>query len=110
MKRYWKRKWVEALQSGKFRQGRSLLRRTTPSGLRHCCLGVLASLPAKAAWTKSSDYDHEKSWTIDGKDDILSTPLLEKFGLSEKEQKTLTVMNDDGKRFSTIARWIEDNL
>lgn len=33
-------KWVEALESGDWQQGREYLERETAYGLQHCCLGV----------------------------------------------------------------------
>lgn len=48
-----KKKWVAALRSGEYEQGRELLR----EGNRFCCLGVLCDLHAKQtkrAWEGSS--------------------------------------------------------
>ena len=39
-----KQKWVEALRSGKFKQGRCHLKWEADDGMRHCCLGVLCEL------------------------------------------------------------------
>lgn len=42
------RRWVTALRSGEYTQGRSALRREYPSGrVEHCCLGVLTDLAIK---------------------------------------------------------------
>ena len=39
------RRWVRALRSGKYKQGRSYLKQKTAKGdLRYCCLGVLCEL------------------------------------------------------------------
>lgn len=36
--------WALALESGKYRQGRSFLRQRGRSGVEHCCLGVLCEI------------------------------------------------------------------
>lgn len=42
------RRWVTALRSGEYTQGRGALRREYPSGkIEHCCLGVLTDLAIK---------------------------------------------------------------
>lgn len=47
-----KQKWVEALRSGEYEQGRDFLNK----GGKFCCLGVLTDLYLK---------EHEKEWKID---------------------------------------------
>jgi hypothetical protein len=39
-----KQRWVNALRSGRYKQGRGALRRITGSGEEYCCLGVLCQL------------------------------------------------------------------
>ena len=80
-----KRKWVEALRSGKFTQ----LRGGFQDGKNHCCLAVLGA-------TISSN-----------------TPFPDdnKIGLSARERTNLIRMNDDqGKSFAEIADYIEEHL
>lgn len=48
MKKSIKKKWVAALRSGDYKQGRGRLRRHTPEGDVFCCLGVLCNLHAQA--------------------------------------------------------------
>lgn len=62
MKASIKKKWLEALRSGKYQQGRGQLK---CMGERYCCLGVLTDLylkekPKKRAWfgeLKGADKD-----------------------------------------------------
>lgn len=38
------KRWVEALRSGKFKQGKHRLANETPDGRNYCCLGVLCEI------------------------------------------------------------------
>lgn len=49
MNRELKTKWLEALRSGKYKQGRSALRTIQDE---FCCLGVLCDIVAPDAWSK----------------------------------------------------------
>lgn len=96
-----KTKWVKSLRSGKYKQGKLLLRSTDD---KFCCLGVLCTVLDKTKWLRSSDgpvYEY-MGWTS-----VLKEKLRKKIGLSEKIQDALIEMNDSGKRFSTIANFIE---
>jgi len=42
-----KQKWISALKSGKFKQGRGKLRYGNQNGTYHCCLGVLSEIAVK---------------------------------------------------------------
>ena len=109
MKRYWKKKWLAALRSGEYKQGRGVLRRRRRGVDRYCCLGVLADLAAPKKWGES----HGKSEAFGhGGSSVgrLRAPFRERLGMSHKHQETLINMNDSGKRFPTIAKWIEENL
>lgn len=92
-----KKRWVKALLSGKYKQGQGYLRQYNPETdeLRFCCLGVLRDIitPSSRA----------------------TTPMMSKFhtkqcGLSSDAQETLADLNDDGWSFKRIAAWIEKNL
>lgn len=73
-----KKKWVEALTSGKYQQAKSRLK--DHSGF--CCLGVLRDV--------NDPYDNEQ----DEIDEILSTEQLKQFGLTDKIQRELAALND----------------
>lgn len=44
MKKDIAKKWVKALRSGKYKQGKHALKTETKHGTQHCCLGVLCEL------------------------------------------------------------------
>lgn len=55
-----KAQWITALTDGSFRQGAGQLKVKPGVGVRHCCLGVLCELHAKAKklkWQKSKSCD-----------------------------------------------------
>ena len=39
-----KKKWLKALRSGKYKQGKERLRETTEGKQEYCCLGVLSDI------------------------------------------------------------------
>jgi hypothetical protein len=95
-----KQKWVTALRSGEYKQGRRALK--TIHGT-HCCLGVLADVIDPNGWEGRGWKDNTVwlSYNIDTID------------LSDVDQDTLMGMNDcpdDPKSFSEIADYIEANL
>lgn len=123
------KKWVAALRSGEYRQGRGMLE--TPKG--HCCLGVLCDLAVKegvivadrgldpdgivyydAVYTLPSDKvaewagvgrgaDGRMGWTV-------STPSNFAFGDVEwaRDRISLAALNDSGEfTFDEIADLIE---
>ena len=112
-----KRKWIEALRSGKYRQGYDRLHR----GQTFCCLGVLCEV---------AGFDWEPTETPEifrcraGVDYIEEPDILEEFGLDEKDHELLYCMNDGTfpdmvqpptgnervHSFLEIADWIEEHL
>lgn len=89
-----KTKWLKALRSGKYAQGDSFLKLRDGKVTKYCCLGVLCEV---GRIRSSSDA------LIRGRD---GAPRI----LPNEVQNELASMNDSGKRFSTIAKWIEKNL
>lgn len=99
----WKAKWIEALRSGKFRQGRGDL--CSDDGAM-CCLGVLRHI-----------HDPKDTGSDCGWGEFLNTDQMGLFELSWREANLLTAMNDGsgpwaGRRqtFDQIADYIEENL
>lgn len=95
-----KRKWVAALRSGKYKQGKNRLK--TKHGF--CCLGVLR------------DVDDPKC-TRTTNEGLLAPMDAERFGLTTGRMRALAGMNDgtgdyDGARksFKEIADYIARNL
>jgi len=110
-----KKIWVEALRSGKYKQGQKYLCRTINGEDRFCCLGVLAHECVDGYWSKKWGPEEMVVWNLvsnDSKCSVdLSEELLIKLGISAFEQDKLVNLNDNlGKDFNQIADWIEENL
>lgn len=96
------KKWIRALKSGDFEQGKGQLARHRSDGIEYfCCLGVLKS-------------------TLDIKSDsacYIADLVLGEMGseinvfylLPGEIQKKLAEMNDDGASFRQIAAYIKKN-
>lgn len=98
MKKGLKARWVAALRSGKYKQGRGSLQ--TGEG-EFCCLGVLCEIsPAVKHRVKAA-----------GQEATLGVVGYTYAGLSREQEDILTSMNDEGsKTFLGIATWIERHL
>lgn len=93
-------RWVEALRSGKYEQGRDMMR---SRGNTFCCLGVLCDVIDDKAWVLEYNY----SWA-DGEWSIPPPKVTKKAGLNKKIIDTLIDMNDkQGKSFAEIADYLE---
>lgn len=106
-----KDKWVTALRSGAYQQGRKALRTTADGKDSYCCLGVLCDIVAPEGWT-AYVIDSKDHWQHDDQGDVPSGRLLDYIGLrSRRLMEKLVTMNDtDQASFETIAQWIETNL
>ena len=92
-----KRLWIKALRSGKYKQGRGMLRRGRGEKVTYCCLGVLCEVAKSEgviARFKGSD-----GFPIELPDD---NPRL--------NRSRDTVLNDSGMSFEHIADRIEKYL
>ena len=96
MEREPKKKWIKALESGRYKQTQENLELDG----RYCCLGVLCKTMRIDPQTAKSELNYE----------LLSESVLEKVGLREEEQSRLADMNDRGKSFREIAAYIRANL
>lgn len=120
--------WLEALRSGRYQQTRGQLR----SSSGYCCLGVLCDISHKGTW-----LDTGSSWSyglsfFDSSDQILPGVVAEACGssnlpyvpvtpamrsdprcadrLDNREEISLSALNDYGYTFSEIADLIEEYL
>lgn len=86
-----KRKWIEALRSGKYEQGRYEFKNKDG---RFCCLGVLCRVADEpiSGWAGGN-------WRF-----------VNKATGSPNTSDLLARMNDGGKTFPEIADWIEKNI
>lgn len=95
-----KLRWLDALRSGNYRQAQGALQRTfspyTKYDVGYCCLGVLADI-------QGCDWDMQH---------LATSRVPEKYsaGLKIEEQEKLATMNDNGKTFSEIADYVEENF
>ena len=111
------KKWVEALESGKYQQGENFLH----SGKGYCCLGVACAVFEENAElileTVAKSGDAVTSY--DGADTLAPKyviRVLDLYGSGGEPDKTfnesledLTQLNDGGTTFKEIAQIIRDN-
>lgn len=110
-----KAKWIKALRSGKYAQGKGQLH----TGDKFCCLGVLCDLHAKAT---GQTWDGAR---YDGEDLMLPISVANWARLPKKyrgsasdrtdvyfsdEHESLSELNDGGKSFKEIAAVIKEKL
>lgn len=118
MKKEWADKWVAALRSGKYKQGKDRLR----TGDSFCCLGVLCDLVDRGSWTLSPQKSLASHADVfqHGRRDVQYACLPKEvtdtvgmktrtgtFATSPGESTALDVLNDTGKDFDYIADLIE---
>lgn len=104
-----KDKWIAALRSGEYEQGRGSLYH--PPSDKYCCLGVLARI------VDPTSINHYGGGVFTAADEAsisnvyLPTSVYMAAGLQGDMQIKLTVMNDSGRKsFTEIADWIEENI
>lgn len=113
-----KKKWINALRSGDYEQGRNRL--CSDEGF--CCLGVLCDISGLGKWESAGDgakayvtpYDDYRqlyslpasvrNWA--GFETILMFPEV----FVDGERRMLSTLNDEGRTFEQIAQLIEENL
>jgi hypothetical protein len=111
-------KWVTALRSGEYKQGRQMLRSDADE---YCCLGVACELAAaenvvpEARRVNAAEWDYEYG----GDGQLLPDAVVEWLGLRDRygaiidgfrpygEPNALTEVNDAGEDFDGIADLIE---
>lgn len=97
--------WIEALRSGKYKQGNHHMRieDSDDGSLTYCCLGVLTD--ALGDWEGYEDY-LGKGHAIQCQETY--APAIA--GLGWEEQVDFTIMNDKSlMSFEQIATYIEEN-
>lgn len=110
------KKWVTALRSGKYKQGKEYL---CDDG-KYCCLGVLCDIYNKerVKSKKRSIIEEDKDANyirFDGQWEVLPESVMEWAGMESATgalslrdiDTSLAEMNDNGKKFSTLANTIE---
>ena len=102
-----KERWLRALRSGEYSQGRGQLFDPETGG--YCCLGVLAQ---EEGWLRDDGSiespDNENNPHTGEIPGYLWSIVV---GLSDDDQFKLVKLNDmDRRNFNEIADWIEENL
>lgn len=101
------RLWVQALKSGRYKQGTLALR----TGPKYCCLGVACAVYRRE--TGRGRWDRDGEFEVDGAMEYATLPAAVQawYGLPSDNPKlgdaSATARNDDSREdFSTIARAI----
>lgn len=116
MKAEIKQKWLEALRGGKYKQAKGVLHSATGG---FCCLGVLMDVMG-SEWSEARISET----SVDGRDrkikcfmssaynarHTLPLSLRTELDILQLDIDALTRMNDSGKKFTTIAEYIESHL
>jgi hypothetical protein len=111
----WKAKWVAALRSGEYEQGRMYLKRDD----KFCCLGVLCDLVARDGLTQWEYNAAQERHEIAGEWDYLPHKIQDATGLDEinplvafnDRYVSLAFLNDEKRQsFLEIADLIEKYL
>ena len=102
-----KKKWLDALRSGEYTQGRGRLRYAN----QYCCLGVLCDVVGYE-W---KEKEKNCFYSIAGTNWIKNEEIREELGLSQEVQEKCYNMNDGTSgykkhSFKKIADWLEKNL
>lgn len=108
------RRWIAALRSGKYKQGRHYLRSKTD---HFCCLGVLCDLYYPDGW-EDADVDNKRSWyrfrgltTLRAAEIIPPKEVANAVGMCLYEYRELAEMNDEYcDSFEEIADAIEEMI
>lgn len=104
-----KQRWIEALRSGDYAQGRESLRDNVEGGDQYCCLGVLCDLAAqdgRGRWTETGIFVDD----LGERAVSMPTGQITEWAGVDGSAARLAAMNDEGDSFEEIATWIERHL
>lgn len=99
-----KEKWIKALLSGEYKQGRYDLRSRDD---RFCCLGVLCDIVG-VEW-QAPEFQGG-SYAAEGETYTLSDEMCQRTGVSREHAEILADMNDGGAQFPEIVEYIKEYL
>ena len=97
-----KERWVAALRSGDYVQGKDYLQRDG----KYCCLGVLCDLHAQATGNQWKVMPGHKMAYNDN-ELYAAQEALEWAGLTDEQGRVLATLNDGNAHFHAIAYAIE---
>jgi hypothetical protein len=101
------RKWVEALESGRYKQTRESLHK-----IGYCCLGVWCEIREGGEWVRTLSRSRDFTYELDGETVLLEDAELDgvlrgELGITEEEETDYVVLNDtDRANFKRIAQEI----
>lgn len=98
-----KQKWLEALRSGEYKQGKHVLRTQQDE---FCCLGVLCHVVSPNGWST----DSEGGFFYGDRKGYLPVEISRATAFPTGHELALAGMNDNGESFAEIADWIEANI
>lgn len=111
-----KQKWIDALTSGEYKQGRNQLKKEKDGVTRYCCLGVLCELANKEGvgnWTQDN-VGYDKTLGVLPVSVMNWAELKSEYGIpfniNNERDLCLTVLNDGGTSFEEIAKLIDIHL
>lgn len=103
-----KHSWIAALRSGRYAQGRGVLRERTITGNAYfCAMGVLLDLVATPAQWDRLTRPTSRMGILDEAFGYLPAEICGEIGVSNTQQALIAGLNDQGKTFEEIADVIE---
>ena len=114
-------KWVKALRSGKYKQGRESLVGENKGECQYCCLGVLAKINGFSEddmgghallthdLVQTCEIRSESGDAFDEDGDNIPEGIRLRVGRTNNSFDNLAGANDGGASFKAIATWIEKN-
>lgn len=105
-----KERWISALNSGEYKQGKGVLR---SADNRYCCLGVLCDIYSKehnVEWEQDGNYEILDNGYLLPKEVVLWSEMNTDVGAYDDSNYALTTDNDSGKTFDEIAKIIEKHF
>ena len=111
-----KKLWVEALKSGKYKQGarklKKEIRKNSQWETKHCCLGVLCEIlePLGFKIINPNEEYNERIFEHKEEPNYPAKEICNKAEISKNQAKELAGMNDCDLTFEQIANYIEENL
>lgn len=121
MKRWARRLWIVALESGKYVPGYGRLRQRNFSTqvTSYCPLGVLCQVMPRVEFKRQNARTEEDMYVYKHKDVVDYAPtkgsyvpdnLAAEIGLSNFAQFTVANLSDGGMSHKEIAQWLRKNL
>jgi hypothetical protein len=111
-----KKRWLDALRSGKYRQGKFRLKDVVKGQTCHCCLGVLAVEASSEIRSAGATLEIAETFIEIGSGNgyvntiQFSGMILETLGMSADDQNELVRINDLSSNYYEQILYIEKNL